>query len=375
MDRGERRSPRLLHEGHEIHGGKYVVERFLGEGAFAEVYRVRHAYLGRQALKVFRGAGMTRSETENLLGEAILLSQFGHPNVVRVFDADTIELAQGPCGYFTMEYVAGGTLAWFWRSHDKRFVPVDTVVDIIAQVCRGLAVAHDKSPPIVHRDIKPQNILVGYDASGLRVRVSDFGLAKQVNPLSLMASARGTVAFKAPETFVDPDADSCAGDVWALGTVAYLLLTDHLPHEDLTERELAAGAARDRPILVPSRLNLDVDAELERIVLTALAPRSGDRYPTAAAMLDDLVTWSTATRSTGKVLAPALTSKVSITTGASSFDEAAAEKMVERALVLAKQAADLSEAADLMEEAFNKWPGLRDRYAGRVRLWRRGIVQ
>lgn len=366
---------RLMQEGHQLHGGKYVVERFLGEGAFAEVYRVRHAYLGRQALKVFRGAGMTRSETESLLGEAILLSQLGHPNVVRVFDADTVELAHGSCGYFTMEYVAGGTLAWFWRSHDEHFVPVGTVVDIVTQVCRGLAVAHGKSPPIVHRDIKPQNILVGYDANGLRVRVSDFGLAKRVNPLSLMASARGTVAFKAPETFIDRDADSCAGDVWALGTVAYLLLTDHLPHEDLTDLELATGAARDRPVLVPSRLNLDVDAELERIVLQALAPRPGDRYPTADAMLDDLVSWSMATRSTGKVLAPSQTSKVSITTGASSFDEAAAGKMVERALEQAKQAANLSEAADLMEEAFNKWPGLRDRYASRVRLWRRGIVQ
>ena len=365
----------LLAEGQRIHGNKYVVERYLGEGASAEVYRVRHMYLGHQALKVFRGAGMTQAETEGLLDEAILLSQIGHPNVVRVFDADTIELAHGSCGYFTMEYVGGGTLAGFWRSHDRHFVPIDTTVDIISQVCRGLAVAHGKSPPIIQRDIKPQNILVGYDGSGLRARVSDFGLAKRVNPLSLMASARGTLAFKAPETFVDPGADSCAGDVWALGTVAYLLLTDHLPHGDLTDLELVNGAAAERPILVPSRLNLDVDPELERIVLKALAARPDDRYPTAAAMLDDLVGFSTETRPTGKVLAPALTSKVSITTAASSFDQARAQAMAEQALATARQGSNMSEAADLMEEAFNLGPGLRDRHASRVRLWRRGIVQ
>ncbi len=66
-----------------------------------------------------------------------------------------------------MEYVAGGSLEQFWHSHGRRLVPIDTVVDVISQVCRGLAVAHDEKPPIIQRDKKPQNILVGYDANGL----------------------------------------------------------------------------------------------------------------------------------------------------------------------------------------------------------------
>src|SRR5262249_54963080 len=119
---------RLLREGHQVRG-TYEVERFLGEGAFAEVYRVRHRFLGRQAMKVFKMVGITIEETEQMLGEAIMLSRIGHRNIVRVFDADVTETVRGACGFFTMEYVAGGSLEQFWRSHGSRFVPVETAVD------------------------------------------------------------------------------------------------------------------------------------------------------------------------------------------------------------------------------------------------------
>jgi serine/threonine protein kinase len=218
-----------LLEENQIIAAKYEVERFLGEGAFAEVYRVRHRFFGRQAMKILKLTGITKDEVEDVLAEAILLSRLEHPNIIRVFDADTTATSRGVCGFFTMEYVAGGSLEQFWRSHGAQFVPVETVVEIMKQCCRGLAVAHGEQPPIVHRDIKPQNILVGHDASGLRVRVSDFGLAKHVNPLTLLASARGTRFFKGPEALVDYQSDSCAGDVWALGSTMYLLLTDRLP--------------------------------------------------------------------------------------------------------------------------------------------------
>ena len=110
-------------------------------------------------------------------------------------------------------------------------MPLETSVDLIRQVCRGIAQAHREKPPVIHRDIKPQNILVGYEADGLRARVSDFGLAKKVNPLTLLATAAGTLAFKPPEAFADRKGDSCAGDVRAIGTTFYLLLTDRLPFE------------------------------------------------------------------------------------------------------------------------------------------------
>src|SRR5258708_27723209 len=99
----------LLREGQVIRE-TYEVERLLGEGAFAEVYRVKHRFLGRQAMKVFKRGGMTLEQIEEMLGEAIMLSRIGHPNIVRVFDANTLDVGRGLFGYFTMENVPGGSL-------------------------------------------------------------------------------------------------------------------------------------------------------------------------------------------------------------------------------------------------------------------------
>jgi serine/threonine-protein kinase len=240
----------LLREGQNIRD-TYEVERFIGEGAFAEVYRVRHRFLGRQALKVFKRTGMTLEEIHGVLGEAILLSRIGHPNIVRVFDANTFESASGICGFFTMENVPGGSLDRFWRSHGASLVPIEMTIEIIRQVCRGIALAHAENPPIIHRDIKPQNILVGYEADGLRARVSDFGLAKKVNPLTLLATAAGTLTFKPPEAFTRAKADSCAGDVWALGVTLYVLLTDQLPFELDPERGWSNKTAFEKKLQPP----------------------------------------------------------------------------------------------------------------------------
>src|SRR5262245_120097 len=120
----------------------YEVQRFLGEGAFAEVYRVKHRFLGRQAMKVFKRVGMNLDEIHDMLGEAILLSRIGHPNIVRVFDANVLETPQGTCGYFTMENIPGGSLDKFWRSFGVSLVPIDTTIDLIKQVCRGIAQGH-----------------------------------------------------------------------------------------------------------------------------------------------------------------------------------------------------------------------------------------
>src|SRR4029453_6559967 len=138
----------LLEEGQPI-GDTYEVERFLGEGAFAEVYRVKHRFLGRQAMKVFKRVGTNLDEIHEMLGEAILLSRIGHPNIVRVFDANVLETVRGTCGYFTMENVAGGSLDKFWRSHGGHLVPVKTTIDLVKQICRGIAQGHIENPPII----------------------------------------------------------------------------------------------------------------------------------------------------------------------------------------------------------------------------------
>jgi serine/threonine-protein kinase len=327
-------------------------------------------------LKLLKIIGMSISEVEQYLEEAIILSRIGHPNIIRVFDANVTETSRGICGFFTMEYIAGGSLEQCWRSHGSQFVPVETAVEIICQACRGIAVAHSEKPPIIHRDITPQNILVGYDAGGLRVRVSDFGLAKRVNPLTLMASAKGTRCFKPPEVFRDFQSDSCPGDVWALGSTLYLLLTDRLPFSDLGDMDLFDGKCFERPMIPPSRLNFQVDPVLDQIAYKALALRPQERYPNAKEFLDDLSKWKPAlprkTKRRPKDQVPSDMSKSALGTY-SSPNQTLGENMARHAINLAGGAGKLSEAADLMEEAFNKWPDLRKRYEGQVKLWRRGI--
>jgi len=365
----------LLNEGDQLQG-TYEVERFLGEGAFAEVYRVKHRFLGRQAMKVFKRSGMTLAEIEEMLGEAILLSRIGHPNIVRVFDANVLETPNGLCGYFTMEHVAGGSLEKFWRSHGNRFVPVATSVDLICQVCRGLDLAHRESPPIIHRDIKPQNILVGYEADGLRARVSDFGLAKKVNPLTMLATAAGTVQFKPPEAFADSKGDSCAADVWAIGTTLYLLLTDRLPFELPSDLGWGSNFVPSKPLVPPSSINPDVDPTLDRIVARALEIQVADRYQTSGELLQALtrrVPKATHSAAAKQALSSELT-KSRLNPAHSPVDPAIAQDLATKALDLAKGGLRLHEAADLMEEAFNRWPEMRRKYSEKVKLWRRGVT-
>lgn len=351
----------------------YVVERFLGEGGFAEVFRVRHRFLGRQAMKVFKERTATLADIEERLSEAILLSRIGHPNIVRVFDANVLDLPGARGGYFTMEYVAGGSLDGYWRSYREKFMPLAEVVDIMKQVCLGLSVAHGEEIPIVHRDIKPQNILVGYDASGLRVRVSDFGLAKRVNPLTLLASARGTLGFKPPEAF--ENMDSCAADVWSLGTTMYLLLTDRMPFPELNNRDVHDGRRFVRPLRPPSAYNIAVDSGIEAIVYRCLAAKPEDRYPDARALLADLNRWEPRRTQPAKFFSgkpSEQTTKTAIGPG-TPFDKQAAAATVAEALRLAHLPGQLMVAADLLEEAMNKDPTLREHYESQLKLWRHGV--
>ena len=376
----------LLSEGQSIRD-TYEVERFLGEGAFAEVYRVRHRFLGRQAMKVFKKEGMSADEEEKMLSEAILLSRIGHPNIVRVFDANVMETDAGLRGYFTMENVAGGTLDAFWRSFGSRLLPVPTAVDLARQICRGLAVAHSENPPVIHRDIKPQNILVGYEASGLRARISDFGLARQVNPLTLLASAAGTLPFKPPEVFESARSDSPAGDVYAVGVTLYLLLSDCFPYEIGPDFSTIAPSDFDTPPRPLSELNLDVDNALSDIVMRCMRRNRAERYPDARALLAALESWhaepaksdshaelgENAKEKTHAESAKSVESVPARAPKSAPQDVARASEMARLALKTAREDGRLAEAADLMEEAFNLQPGLRDKYASRVRLWRAGV--
>jgi len=362
---------RLLKIGDKINN-IYEVESYLGEGAFAEVYRVRHRFLGRQAMKVFKRTNISLEETEEILSEAILLSRLGHPNIVRLFNADVLETALGTCGFFTMEYVAGGTLDKYWRSFGQGFVPIEQVVDIVKQVCQGLTVAHSSTPPIIHRDIKPQNILVGYDGAGICLRLSDFGLAKRVNPMTLIASARGTLAFKAPE-FLERH-DSTRTDIWAVGMTMYLLLTDRLPYNVEDDDDFISGRHWRYPVTLPSRFNIDVTPPLESITMKALALKPEDRFADAQEMLAAISSLSKSDAVDNKAVGGTGGSSMKTALGyRSPLDKSRAEEMVKAAFKIANEPGRLIEAADMLEEAMNASPEFRNQYSYQLVLWRKGI--
>jgi serine/threonine-protein kinase len=351
----------------------YEVERFLGEGAFAEVYRVKHRFMGRQAMKVFKEAGATLKDIERDIAEALLLSSIKHPNIIEVYDANVLKTGKGQLGYFTMTYVPGGTLERYWRSFDNDLMPVEAVVEVIKQTCRGLAVAHSSSPPIVHRDIKPQNILVGFGSDGLHIRLSDFGLAKSVNPLTLLVSAKGTLGFKPPESL--RNVDSCAADIWAIGTTLYLLLTDEMPFPMLNERDIEDSNRFLRPIRPPSIYNINVDAGLESIIYRCLAASPSDRYGNATELLGDLEKWKPGYKPRGSsVSQPKRGSKSAITERSPHDLRGEAQSALKEAMRIAQDPTKLMSAADLLEEAISKDPKLRDRYGSQLQLWRKGIM-
>jgi eukaryotic-like serine/threonine-protein kinase len=364
----------LLSEGQTINK-RWSVERFLGEGAFAEVYRVRHKIFGRQAMKVFKRTGMGIEEVEEILQEAVLLADINHPNIVRVYDADTVETSQGICCFFTMEYVAGGTLERFWKSFGEKFVPIPTVIDVMKQVVLGLTLAHGNNPPIVHRDIKPQNILVGYDNNGLRAKIADFGLAKKFNILTMALTGLGTRIFKPPEVMANIKADSPAGDIWAIGTCFYLLLTDRFPFADSFDLDNLEKSRFEKPLKPPSMLNASIDEDLDSIVNRCLAVNVKERYSNAKELKEALDAWSPGKKKKRKSLnLPQQSDTPKTALGAKSApDENLGRKMAKEALELARYFGKLNEAADLMEEAFNKWPNLREEYECKVTIWRKGI--
>ncbi|TCO50658.1 serine/threonine-protein kinase [Actinocrispum wychmicini] len=351
----------LLQSGDRV-SDTLVIDRLLGEGAFAEVHRVKHEYLGWQAMKLFKKVA-SQEETRAMLGEARLLSTLGHPNIVRLFEANTVQTPEGVRGFFTMEYVAGGSLERLHAAHRPN-VPTEMVAEVMAQIASGLALAHGQDPPIVHRDITLANILVGYDGTGMRIRVSDFGLAKKADPYTLLASAQGTYAFMAPEVLRNKGYSS-ASDVWSVGTIAYLLLTNSLPFDDGQPFSSYSLARFKKRLLPPSRYNETVDPDLDRIIMATLETEPENRPVTAGELFEAL---------RDRQLAIARGPVPRTETAATAPPTERAQRLADEALALARVPGELQRAADLLEEAVNLSPQLRDHHLTKLLLWRRGVI-
>ena len=267
--------------------GRFRIDGTLGRGGMAVVYLAHDTELGRPvAVKVLADHGMEdHSFRARFAREARIAAGLTHPNVVQVFDVG--EEAGRP--FIVMEYVEGETLGDELR-RERRLAPA-RVIDVARQCCAGLACAH--AAGLVHRDIKPQNLLVTADGA---VKIADFGVAHALDQtrLTLTGSIVGTARYLAPEQTVSTRVTGAA-DVYALGVVMYELLTGRPPHpgDSLPELVLAKRRESAKP---PRALRPEIPARLDAAVVSCLAA-APERRPTAAGLAEALTDEPTVVRS------------------------------------------------------------------------------
>jgi eukaryotic-like serine/threonine-protein kinase len=260
-------------------GGRYEILQVLGEGGMGVVYKARDRELDRViALKVIRpGLASNPDIVARFKQELLLARQVTHKNVIRIFDLSEAEGLK----FITMEYVEGLNLKAFITQATK--LPAEDATQIIKQVCQALLEAHEEG--VVHRDLKPQNIMV--DSQG-RVKVMDFGLARsaELSGLTQTGGILGTPDYMSPEQVKGEEADA-RSDLFSLGIVFYELLTGRMPFQANTPYATLWKRVNDRAV-PPAKLDPSVSAQLSQIVAKCLEPDPESRYQSAAEILRDL---------------------------------------------------------------------------------------
>jgi eukaryotic-like serine/threonine-protein kinase len=274
--------------------GRYRILGTLGQGGMGCLYLARSEGPGGferlAALKmIHEHLSREPAFVEMFLEEARIAARIHHPNVVTVY-----EIGQHDARYFiAMDYIHGETLqltlSRSWKQGGS--FPLDIAAHIIASTAEGLHQAHElvdqsgKPLGVVHRDVSPGNVMIGYDGT---VRVMDFGVAKAADSIcrTQPGFAKGKAPYMSPEQIADAGIDRRA-DVFALGVVLWEATVGKRLFKASND---AATIARimSSQVPLPSTMRAEYPPELERIVLKALMPRREDRYPTARALAQDL---------------------------------------------------------------------------------------
>ena len=264
-----------------IYSGRYELTHLIARGGMAQVYRAMDRQLERPvALKVlFPELSVDRTFVERFRREAQAAANLSHPNIVPVFD-----WGEDDGSYFiVMEYVQGRPLSAVLR--DPQRISPRQIATIGAGVAAALAFAHRHG--VVHRDVKPGNILITPDGD---VKVTDFGIARAVNTeesLTQTGAVMGTAAYFSPEQAEGKGVDS-RSDIYSLGVVLYEMAVGRPPFTGDSPVAVASKHVRDQPVL-PRQANPTVPPALEAVIMKAMAKNPDDRYGSAEELRADLL--------------------------------------------------------------------------------------
>jgi serine/threonine-protein kinase len=257
--------------------GPYTLERELGEGGISHVYLARHSHLKRPvAVKVLKAALATDEMVTRFEREVQLCSRLSHPNTIEIYDYGR---TRDGTFYYAMEYLDGLSLEELVRRDGRLAVP--RAVHVLRQVCGSLKEAHDRG--LVHRDVKPHNVMLCRHGGEFDVvKVLDFGLVKEIQnahtrDITQFARVLGTPLYMAPERLRNPaDADARA-DIYALGAVAFFILTGRRLFETQSEHDLVYQVLNVAAPAISSCGAQDVPADLETLVARCLSKDREER--------------------------------------------------------------------------------------------------